>query len=117
MEYIRVKSPTDPITIDPNFQRDIQVLAVHGNVWKPSQANITLRETNSSPLKISRDPRGKDRIPTIHFQVRTVSFREGILEESWLFYPAPQTIFFATQDVYIGPHIGSMELVYLATFS
>ena len=35
----------------------------------------TLPETNSSHLKIS--PIGKDRIPTIHFQVQAVSFREG----------------------------------------
>ena len=39
----------------------------------------TLPETNSSPLKIGRAPIGKDRIPTIHFQVfqLPVSFREG----------------------------------------
>ena len=30
----------------------------------------TLPETNSSPLKIGRNPKGNDRIPTIHFQVR-----------------------------------------------
>ena len=30
---------------------------------------LTLPETNSSPLKIGRAPKGKDRIPTIHFQV------------------------------------------------
>ena len=29
-------------------------------------------------LKMGRNPNGKDRIPTIHFQVRTVSFRAGI---------------------------------------
>ena len=30
-----------------------------------------------SPLKIGRAPKGNNRIPTIHFQVRTVSSREG----------------------------------------
>ena len=30
---------------------------------------ITLVETNTSHLKIDRNPKGKDRIPTIHFQV------------------------------------------------
>ena len=38
---------------------------------------LTLPETNSSPLKIGRAPKGKDRLPTIHFQGRTVSFREA----------------------------------------
>ncbi len=28
---------------------------------------------------MGRDPKGNDRIPTIHFQVRTVSFREGTI--------------------------------------
>ncbi len=37
----------------------------------------TLPETNSSHLKIGRAPKGNDSIPNIHFQVRTVSFREG----------------------------------------
>ena len=34
-------------------------------------------ETNSSPLKIARAPKKNNRIPTIHFQGRTVSFRDG----------------------------------------
>ena len=39
----------------------------------------TLPETNSSPLKLGQNPKGKDHLPTIHFQVRkAVSFREGI---------------------------------------
>ena len=37
----------------------------------------TLPETNSSPLKIGRAPKGNDRIPTINFQGRFVSFRDG----------------------------------------
>ena len=38
----------------------------------------TLPETNSkSPLKIGHPRRKRESIPTIHFQVRTVSFREG----------------------------------------
>ncbi len=53
--------------------------------WKPKTCgfvskqscnkNLTLPETNSSPLKIGRNPIGKACIPTIHGQ--TVSFREG----------------------------------------
>ena len=39
--------------------------------------SFTLPETNSSPLKIGRAPKGNDRTPTIHFQVLAVSFREG----------------------------------------
>ena len=31
---------------------------------------VTLPETNSSPLKMGQAPKGNDRIPTIHFQVR-----------------------------------------------
>ena len=38
----------------------------------------TLPETNGSPLKIGRNPIGKACIPTIHFQGRAVSLREGI---------------------------------------
>ncbi len=37
----------------------------------------TLPETNSSPLKIGKGPQKGHSIPTIHFQVRTVSFEEG----------------------------------------
>ncbi len=40
--------------------------------------SFTLPETNNSHLKIGRAPKGNNRIPTIHFQGRTVSFREGI---------------------------------------
>ena len=29
---------------------------------------LTLPETNSSPLKLGRNPKGKDHLPTIHFQ-------------------------------------------------
>ena len=38
---------------------------------------VQLPETNSLHLKIGRNPKGNDHIPTIHFQVRTVSFRGG----------------------------------------
>ena len=37
----------------------------------------SLKLTSSLHLKIGRNPKGKDRIATIHFQGRTVSFREG----------------------------------------
>ena len=39
--------------------------------------DTTLPETNSSPLKIGRNPKGKDHLPTTNLQVRAVSFREG----------------------------------------
>ena len=44
---------------------------------KTSGVTFTVPEANKSPLKIGRDPKGIDRIPTIHFQVQTVGFREG----------------------------------------
>ena len=37
----------------------------------------TLPKTNSSPLKKAETPKGKERLPTINSQVRTLSFREG----------------------------------------
>ena len=42
----------------------------------------TLPKTNSSPLKIGHPPKGNDRIPTIHFQVRLllVSGRVHLLQ-------------------------------------
>ena len=42
------------------------------NVW------ITLPETNGYAPENRSKPKGKDRLPTINFQVRTVSFSEGI---------------------------------------
>ena len=41
-------------------------------------SKIFLPETNNSPLKIGH-PKMESSLPIIHFQVRTVSFREGIL--------------------------------------
>ncbi len=49
-----------------------------GLPWKVFWFCITLAKTNSSPLKIGRNPKGKDCFPTIHFQGPAVSFREGI---------------------------------------
>ena len=43
----------------------------HGNKYD------TLPETNTSPLQIGHPKRKRESIATIHFQVRTVSFREG----------------------------------------
>ena len=42
----------------------------------------TLLETNSLLLKIGQNPKGKACLPTIHFQVRAVSFREGNISKS-----------------------------------
>ena len=41
------------------------------------QHSHTLPETNMAPENRPFAPKGKDRIPTIHFHVRAVSFREG----------------------------------------
>ena len=43
----------------------------------------TLPKMNGLPRKTGQAPEGNDRIPSIHFQVRTVSFREG---RSWDVY-------------------------------
>ena len=51
----------------------------------------TIPETNSSPLKIGRAPKGNDRIPTIHSQVlktRWLRFREG-RRSGWIFVGIP----------------------------
>ena len=40
--------------------------------WRVHSLKLTF-----SRLNIGRAPKGKNRIPSIHFQVRTVSFREG----------------------------------------
>ena len=37
----------------------------------------SLKLTAKAPTLVGRAPKGKDRIPTIHFLGRTVSFREG----------------------------------------
>ena len=39
----------------------------------------TLPKTNSSAMKMGHPKRKRKSIPTIHFQVRTVSFRKGTL--------------------------------------
>ena len=53
----------------------------------------TLPETNSSPLKIGRAPKGNDRIPTIHFQVRKCSFQGGVISgntgSTYYYHPQP----------------------------
>ena len=40
---------------------------------------VTLPKTNNHSTIQGAFPQGKDRIPTIHFQVRTVSFKGGTL--------------------------------------
>ena len=57
----------------------LKILNGHGLNWKEIEES-TLPETDSSHLKIGRAPKGNDRIPTIHFQGRAVSFKEG---KSW----------------------------------
>ena len=54
--------------------------------FQPSNPSViwgkTLPETDSSSLKIGRVPKGKDRLPSIHFQVRALSFRQGIPKQN-----------------------------------
>ena len=50
-----------------------------------NQLSVTLPKANSLHLKIGRDPKGKDRLPTTVFQVRAVSFREGTRSKQMLF--------------------------------
>ena len=40
MTYIGVKSPTGPITFDPNFQQDIQVTTYKSWDDPPSTSNV-----------------------------------------------------------------------------
>ena len=65
MGYIGVI--THLLTIDPNFLGHL--------------SGVTLPNTNNSHLKIDRNPKGKECLPTINFQGRnfgeTVFFREG----------------------------------------
>ena len=37
-------------------------------------------------VQIGQNPKGNDRIPTIHFQVQTVSFREGKIKKHIYIY-------------------------------
>ena len=58
----------------------ITKLAACTETWNFLRNIITLPETKSSHLKIGRNPKGRETsIPTIHFQVRAASFREGNL--------------------------------------
>ena len=57
-----------------HLRDDYKVKKVHAHS-PPLSKETTLPKTNSSHLKIGRNPIGKDRIPTIHFQGRTASFR------------------------------------------
>ena len=50
-------------------------IELHQPPTKIEESNF-LPETNSSHLPGCAIPKGNDRLPTIHFQVRTVSFRE-----------------------------------------
>ena len=51
---------------------------MHMPVYNYNQ-HLTLPETNSSPLKISQNPKGQLYLPTIKFLGRTLSFREGVV--------------------------------------
>ena len=53
----------------------------------------TLPKTNSSPLKNRGFPKGKDRIPTIHFQVRAVGLREGDSSQKETMAVQPEKVF------------------------
>ena len=48
-----------------------------GDSFLTQLSRLPSPQTNSSPLKIGRAPKGNDHLPTMHFQGRAVSFREG----------------------------------------
>ena len=52
----------------------------NGNVWYQfvKFLGVHFLKLTVSHFKTGRAPKGDDRLPTIHFRVRTVSFREGI---------------------------------------
>ena len=53
-------------------------MGFHDGGRKGKESKSTLPENQQQKhLKIGRAPKGNNRIPTIHFQVQTVSFREG----------------------------------------
>ena len=60
------------------------------SVWELNFYHDTHSETNSSPLKKGRNPKWKDGLPTIHFQVRAVSFGEGVLSYCIFTNPPPK---------------------------
>ncbi len=85
-------STTNPLSLDPIGELTLLVdTQQNGHFWDPKKTSkmtfgvqnagiesswkfnhnldSTLPETNSSPLKIGRAPKGKNRIPTIHFQL------------------------------------------------
>ena len=48
-----------------------------GDSFLTQLSRLPSPQTNSSPLKIGRAPKGNDHLPTMHFQGLAVSFREG----------------------------------------
>ena len=73
------RSPNRSDTSVQHLPVEIRTHKVHGKCWPGRFQPTRLSTLPKKPLKIGRYPKqGKDRIPTIHFQVRTVSFREGI---------------------------------------
>ena len=71
-------------TISEVVVEQIQIERIPSSNWIISpalrakvQTWITLRSFNSSTLKIGRAPKGKDSLPIINFQGRTVKLRRG----------------------------------------
>ena len=68
--------------MDPLAAEDFQVtLRCSGMLMSVEQSGITLPETNIAPE--NRPSQKEISIPTIHFQVRAVSFREAIYFVVW----------------------------------
>ena len=85
-EFLRKPKMKDKVHL--NFQRE----QTGGHV----QWGLHSHKTNSSHLKIGHPKRkvAVFQIPTIHFQVRTVSFREGIRGESPKLVESGKYVFF-----------------------
>ena len=62
------KGLTDASDGNVALKSDASLLEIEGLDLQGRPQEVTLPETSSSPLKIGRAPKGKDRIPTIHFQ-------------------------------------------------
>ena len=56
-------------------------LLLHPDFW------VLLPKTKSSPQKMGRAPKGKDRLPTTMFQGQTLSFRKCLTLLLWKTYP------------------------------
>ena len=74
--YTLPETNSSHLKIDGSKTRTFPLGALKG-LFPGANCSDQLRETNSSHLPGSGAPKGKHHLPTIHFQVRAVGFREG----------------------------------------